>query len=242
MAGRLGCGGGDPMTITRRESATVVDGIRSSTLKLHLLQHLAAQESIRTPKCFHHFEMVVIFVDEKLHRLIRSLQCGGEIACLALELRRLVGAMGEHEGFQASGAAWILPFYFAQLAIAHAKAGKPEDGLGRLSEALVLTVSSGVRWFEAELHRHRGELLRTAHPRAEAEAEASFCRAIEIARRQNAKLWELRAAVSLARLRRDQGKRDEARAPLAPIYGWFAEGLDTPDLLEAKALLDELSA
>jgi class 3 adenylate cyclase/predicted ATPase len=146
------------------------------------------------------------------------------------------------EGFQASGAAWILPFYFAQLATAHAKAGKPEDGLGRLSEALVLTVTSGVRWFEAELHRHRGELLRTAHPRAEAEAEAAFCRAIEIARRQNAKLWELRAAVSLARLWRDQDKRDEARVHLAPIYGWFGEGLDTPDLQEARALLDELSA
>nr|WP_283817015.1 AAA family ATPase [Bradyrhizobium sp. AUGA SZCCT0283] len=146
------------------------------------------------------------------------------------------------EGFRASGAAWILPFYLAQLATAHAKMGRPEDGLGRLSEAVALTEKSGVRWFEAELLRHRGELLRTAHPGAEAEAEAAFCRAIEIARQQDAKLWELRAATSLARLWRDQGKRDQARALLAPIYRWFTEGFDTLDLKEAKALLDELSA
>jgi len=146
------------------------------------------------------------------------------------------------EGFQASGAAWILPFYLAQLATAHAKMGRPEDGLGRLSEAVALTEKSGVRWFEAELLRHRGELLRTAHPDAEAEAEAGFCRAITIARRQGAKLWELRAATSLARLWRDQSKRDEARATLAPVYRWFTEGFDTLGLKEAKALLDELSA
>jgi predicted ATPase len=99
-----------------------------------------------------------------------------------------------------------------------------------------------VRWFEAELHRIRGELLRTAHPGATAEAEADFHRAITVARRQDAKLWELRAATSLARLWRDRGKRDEARALVAPVYGWFTEGFDTPDLKEAKALLDELSA
>ncbi|WP_247779614.1 AAA family ATPase [Bradyrhizobium sp. 170] len=146
------------------------------------------------------------------------------------------------EGFQASGAAWILPFYLAQLATAHAKTGRPEEGLGRLSEALALTEKSGVRWFEAELHRRRGELLLTAHAGAEAEAEADFRHAIAIARRQDAKLWELRAATSLARLWRGQGKRDEARAPLMSVHGWFTEGFDTPDLKEAKALLDELSA
>jgi class 3 adenylate cyclase/predicted ATPase len=146
------------------------------------------------------------------------------------------------EGFKASGAAWTLPFYLAQLATGHAKMGRPEDGLGWLSEALVLTGRSGVRWFEAELHRIRGELLRTAHPGATAEAEADFHRAITVARRQDAKLWELRAATSLARLWRDRGKRDEARALVAPVYGWFTEGFDTPDLKEAKALLDELSA
>lgn len=146
------------------------------------------------------------------------------------------------DGFQASGAAWILPFYLAQVATAHAKTRRPEDGLGRLSEALALTEKSGVRWFEAELHRHRGELLRTAYPGAEAEVEAGFRRAIAIARRQDAKLWELRASTCLARMWRDQGKRTAARELLAPVFGWFTEGFDTLDLKEAKALLDVLAS
>ena len=145
------------------------------------------------------------------------------------------------EGFQASGAAWILPFYVAQLATAYAKTGRPDDGLAQLSEALALTEKSGVRWFEAELHRRRAELLRTTYSGAEAEAEAGFRHAIAIARQQEAKLWELRSAIGLARLWRDQDKRDEARGVLAPVYGWFSEGFDTPALTEGKALLEELS-
>lgn len=144
-------------------------------------------------------------------------------------------------GFRASGAAWILPFYLAQLATAHAKAGRVEDGLGQLSEALILTEKSGVRWFEAELHRRRGELLPADALGTEAEMEACFHRAMAIARQQDAKLWELRAATSLTRLWRDQGKRTEARDLLAPIYGWFSEGFDTPALKRAKALLEELA-
>jgi predicted ATPase len=143
-------------------------------------------------------------------------------------------------GFQASGAAWTLPFYLAQLATAHAKTGRPEDALGQLAEALALTERSGVRWFEAELHRRRGELLLTAHPGAEAEAEAAFRHAIAIARQQEAKLWELRSAISLAQLWRGQDKCDEARGVLAQVYGWFSEGFDTPDLRQGKALLEEL--
>jgi class 3 adenylate cyclase/predicted ATPase len=146
------------------------------------------------------------------------------------------------EGFQASGAAWTLPFYLAQLATAHMKTGTPEDGLGRLFEALSLTEKSGVLWFEAELRCRRGQLLRTTRQDAEAEAEADFRQAIAIAHQQEAKLWELRSAISLARLWRDQDKRDEARGLLAQIYGWFTEGFDTPDLKNAEALLHELSA
>ncbi|QIO32290.2 ATP-binding protein [Bradyrhizobium sp. 1(2017)] len=143
-------------------------------------------------------------------------------------------------GFQASGAAWTLPLYLAQLATAYAKSGRPEDALGQLAEALALTERSGVRWFEAELYRRRGELLLTAHQGAEAEAEADFRHAIAIACQQEAKLWELRSAISLARLRRDQGKRDVARGALEPVYGWFSEGFGTKDLREGKALLEEL--
>ena len=94
-------------------------------------------------------------------------------------------------------------------------------------------------WAETEMHRLRGSLLQSMHKHAG--AEHSYRRALTIARRQNAKLWELRAALDLARLWRDQGKRAEARDLLAPIYGWFTEGLDTPVLMEAKALLDELA-
>jgi len=98
---------------------------------------------------------------------------------------------------------------------------------------------TGERWFAAELNRHKGRLLlRQGHSEA---AEESYRRALSIAVEQEAKLWELRAAMSLARLRRDQGRRAEARDLLAPAYRWFTEGFDTPDLTEAKALLDELA-
>ena len=92
---------------------------------------------------------------------------------------------------------------------------------------------------EAELHRVRGELLRAGHDPAG--AERCFSQAIDIAQQQSAKFWELRAATSLARLWCEQGRPDAARDLLAPIYGWFAEGFDTPVLKEAKAMLDELS-
>ena len=97
------------------------------------------------------------------------------------------------------------------------------------------------RWCEAEVNRIAGEIaLKSPEPDA-AKAEAYFERALAVARQQQAKSWELRAAMSMARLWRDQGKRDEARELLAPVYGWFTEGFDTLDLKEAKALLDELA-
>jgi predicted ATPase len=99
---------------------------------------------------------------------------------------------------------------------------------------------TGEHWFTAELNRLKGQLLlRQGHAEA---AEELYRKALSIAREQDAKLWELRAAASLARLRRDQGERAEARDLLAPVYGWFTEGFDCADLKEAKALLDELAA
>jgi predicted ATPase len=97
------------------------------------------------------------------------------------------------------------------------------------------------RYYEAELHRIRGELLLIQSVPAEEQTEASFQKALTIARRQSAKSWELRAAMSLSRLWQRQGKRDEAGKLLAEIYGWFTEGFDTVDLKNAKALLDELA-
>jgi len=108
-----------------------------------------------------------------------------------------------------------------------------------LDDALQIVERTGERWFAAELNRHKGQLLlRQGHSEA---AEELYRKALSIAEEQEAKLWELRAAASLARLRRDQGQRAAAYDLFAPIYGWFSEGFDTPDLREAKALLDELA-
>ena len=132
-----------------------------------------------------------------------------------------------------------MPHYIALLAAACEIAGQIEEGAALLDEALQIVERTGERWFAAELNRHKGQLLlRQGHPEA---AEELYRKALSIAREQEAKLWELRAAASLARLRRDQGRRAEARDLLAPVYGWFTEGFDTPDLKEAKALLDELN-
>jgi predicted ATPase len=107
-----------------------------------------------------------------------------------------------------------------------------------LDEALQIAGRTGERWFAAELNRHKGQLrLRKGDLTA---AEGLYRKALRIAEEQEGKLWALRAAVSLARLRRDQGRRTEARDLLAPIYGWFTEGFDTPDLKKAKALLEML--
>jgi predicted ATPase len=126
------------------------------------------------------------------------------------------------------------------LADANAKLGKPVIGLSYLAEAAQITETTNERLWEAELHRHRGELLNAARDRAA--AEQNYHQAVAVAKRQSAKPFELRASTSLARLWRDQGKRNEARDLLAPICGWFTEGFDTPDLKEAKVLLEQLTA
>ena len=126
------------------------------------------------------------------------------------------------------------------LAEAYAELGQFDDAWRCISEALTAIDTTKERWFEAEVNRIAGEIaLKSPEPDA-AKAEAYFGRALVVARAQQAKSWELRAAMSMARLWRDQGKRDAARDLLAPVYGWFTEGFDTLDLKEAKALLDEL--
>jgi predicted ATPase len=110
-----------------------------------------------------------------------------------------------------------------------------------LDEALTIAESDGDCYCEAETHRLRGELLLRKSESNRVEAEACFDRAIEVARHQSARWWELRATVSLARLLAKQGRLDKARTMLAEIYNWFTEGFDTADLKDAKALLDELS-
>jgi predicted ATPase len=141
--------------------------------------------------------------------------------------------------FRATGAVTFVPFFLTMLAGALGNAGRPTEGLKQLNEAVRQIEVTEERWSEADMHRVRGELLIAVGDAVA--AEKSFYRAIGVAQRQSAKLFELRAATSLARLWRDQGKRAEARDLLAPIYGWFTEGFDTPVLQDAKALLDQLT-
>jgi predicted ATPase len=124
------------------------------------------------------------------------------------------------------------------LADVWAHLGHSEDALQALAEAHTLVEQHGERWWEAEVHRLRGVLLLQQTLASQEEAEACLQQALTVARRQQAKSLELRAAMSLARLWQQQGKRTEARELLAPIYGWFTEGFDTADLQEAKALLE----
>jgi len=137
---------------------------------------------------------------------------------------------------RAAGVKIALPFCLMTLAEVCAQAGQPKEGLKRIVEATELVETTKERWAEAEIHRMRGTLLLSR--REDTAAEDSYRRALEIARQQQAKFWELRAAMSLARLWRDQDKKVEARELLAPVYGWFTEGFDTLDLKEAKTLLD----
>jgi predicted ATPase len=160
--------------------------------------------------------------------------------------------------YRATGAEEIRAYFLALLAEACGKAGQAEEGLSVLAEALAFVHDTGERFHEAELYRLKGELtlqqqvhapssefnvasLQHRTPNTQAEAEACFLKAIEIARRQSAKSLELRAVMNLSRLWQQQGKKAEARQLLAEIYGWFTEGFDTKDLQEAKALLEELA-
>jgi predicted ATPase len=127
------------------------------------------------------------------------------------------------------------------LADAYRTVGRPADGLAVLDDAFTFTARTAEREGEAELYRLKGELLLLQAERQTQEVETCFQRAIDIARQQEAKSWELRAATSLARLWQSQGKTIEARDLLAPVYHWFTEGFDTADLKDAKLLLDTLT-
>jgi predicted ATPase len=134
------------------------------------------------------------------------------------------------------------PWHLQQLAMAYAELGQPDDARRCVDDAIETIERSKEKWGEAEVHRIAGEIaLKSLMPDPE-KAKAYFERALAVARQQQAKSWELRAAMSLARLWRDQGKAGEARELLAPVYGWFTEGFDTRDLKEAKALLEELAS
>jgi predicted ATPase len=163
-----------------------------------------------------------------------TLARAGEAGLAAEQVRTGLAA------YRATGAELWQPYFLALAAETHESAGQTPAVLQLLDEALERVTKTGERWFEAELHRLRGEALLRATTAESSEAEACFRKAIDVARGQNARWWELRAAVSLARMWAKRGERRQAHDLLAPIYGWFTEGFDTPVLREARELLDGL--
>jgi predicted ATPase len=142
--------------------------------------------------------------------------------------------------WRATGASLYVPYFCTVLAEVSAHLGHTTDGFQALAEAHSLMEPHEERWWETEVYRLRGVLLLQQTGTPPAEAETWLQRALDVARRQEAKSLELRAAMSLSRLWQQQGKQQEAYDLLAPIYHWFTEGFDTADLQEAKALLDTL--
>ena len=144
--------------------------------------------------------------------------------------------------FRSTGATYFLPTWLSYLAKAYADLGQFDDAWRCIGEAIVVVEKTKETWWEAEVNRIAGEIALMSPERDTAKAEAYFDRALAVARKQQAKSWELRAAMSMARLWRDQGKLQQGRELLAPVYGWFTEGFDTLDLKEAKVLMEQLSA
>jgi predicted ATPase/class 3 adenylate cyclase len=143
--------------------------------------------------------------------------------------------------WRSTGATVFMPWFLSLLARAYAGLSEFDDAWRCIGEAMTAVETTKEKWSEAEVHRVAGEIALLSQEPDTAKAEAYFERALSVGRQQQAKSWELRAAMSMARLWRDQGKRDEARELLAPVYGWFTEGFDTLDLKDAKVLLDELA-
>jgi len=142
---------------------------------------------------------------------------------------------------RSTGATLNEPIHLWHLAIAYAELGRIDDAQRCIDDTMENVERSKERWCEAEVHRIAGEIaLKSSTPDTE-KAEKYFDRALAVARQQHAKSWELRAAMSMARLWRDQGKVQQARELLASVYDWFTEGFDTLDLKDARALLDELA-
>jgi predicted ATPase len=143
---------------------------------------------------------------------------------------------------RSTGTTLWMPLFLSYLALANAEVGQLDQAWANIHEAMTTLETTKENWYEAEINRVAGEIVLLGTEPDAVKAEAYFASALEIGRKQKAKSWELRAAMSMARLLCAQGRRDKARDLLAPVYGWFTEGFDTLDLKQAKALLDELRA
>ena len=189
-------------------------------------------------------DQVVALADEKGTLLWKAFGMTNQGCVLALTgkasnaVKMITSAI---TAFRSTGATAIVPAWLSYLARAHAELGKLDDAWRCIGEATMAVETTKEKWCEADIHRIAGQITLKSPQPDTAKAEAYFERALAVAREQQAKSWELRAAMSMARLWRDQGKRDEARELLAPVYNWFTEGFDTLDLKEAKALLQELA-
>ena len=205
---------------------------------------VVAQLRRDVPAAHEHAEVAVALATEQGFPLYAALGTIVRGWALALQGQGEEGMAQVRQGTAAwreTGAAWFVPYFCTVLAEVADHLGHPEDGLQALAEAYTLVEQHEERWWEAEVCRLRGVLLLRQTGTPQAEAEACFQQALDVARRQQTKSLALRAAMSLARLWQQQGKWTEAHELLAPIYGWFTEGFDTADLQEAKALLEELS-
>jgi predicted ATPase len=188
---------------------------------------------------------LVALADEKgalLWKAFGMLQQGGLFALTGKAADSVQTIASALIAFRSTGSTFFVPTYLSSLARAYAELGQFDDAWRCIDEATTAVETTKERWCEADIHRIAGEIALMGPERDAAKAEAYFERALAVARSQQAKSWELRAATSLARLRRDQGKRSQALGLLAPIYGWFTDGFDTLDLKEAKALLDALAS
>ena len=190
-----------------------------------------------------HLEECIALAQEKVpfFKMFAAAQRGCVLAQTGKATDAIQAISAEIAGLRAIGATTYGPYWLAHLALAYGALGKLDDAWRCIGEAISTIEATKERWFEAETNRIAGEIaLKSPEPDA-AKAEGHFERALAIARQQQAKSWELRAAMSLARLWRDQDKVQQARELLAPVYGWFTEGFETRDLKEAKALLEELA-
>ena len=219
------------------QAATLIYGLSVALLTpIHCRQYAAARLLV---------DEVVALADEKGTLFWKAFGMMNQGCILALTgkasdaVQTLTSAT---TAYQSTGATLFMPWYLSDLAMSYAELSQFDEARRCISEGVTAIETSEERWYEAEFNRIAGEIVLRAPEPDTAKAKAYFECALDIARQQHAKSWELRAAMSMARLWRDQGKRDEARDLLAPVYGWFTEGFDTLDLKEARALLEELAA
>jgi predicted ATPase len=186
---------------------------------------------------------VTALADEKGSFLTRAIAALVQAEIFALNDNATAALQSNIDGlnaYRSTGQTIFIPVYLSWLAGTYAKLGKFDDAWGCIGEAVTAIKTRKETWCESEVNRVAGEIALRSPPGDLLKAQAYFERALAVARQQQAKSWELRAAMSMARLWRDRGKRDEASELLAPVYGWFTEGFDTLDLKDAKKLLDQL--